>query len=322
VKRGLAAALAAALALAAQEPTPRIIGAARAVLEWAPDGRLLVAAGGLLARFDLDSDQEELLDSSGVTFAVSPGEQPKLLVAGGKRLELRSYPTYELLASLPLPEGTAELTAVAWSPDGETLAAGTSDGHTLLSDAAERELWADLTIAPPSAAERLVFSGDAKRLLTAFADGRAVLWDLEAQEVVRRFEPERRAEADTVTTVAALSPDGRRILVSRVLGEEAEVSLRDDTGAVRWRRAGYGLEFTRDGAALVALAPPYRIAALYRASDAAALRIFEPPAGVEALYTARISPDGTTLVGVGEDSDGQVLIVWDFATAKVLKTRR
>ena len=43
-----------------------------AIVEWAPDGNVLIAARGLLGRFSLDSPQEELLDKSGVTFALSP----------------------------------------------------------------------------------------------------------------------------------------------------------------------------------------------------------------------------------------------------------
>jgi hypothetical protein len=111
-------------------------------------------------------------------------------------------------------------------------------------------------------------------------------------------------------------------LATRLHGQEAEMVMLDDRGGEAWRRSGYGVEFTPDGEAVLALAPPFRIAALYRGSDAQALRTFEPPEGVNILHAVRLSPDGTRLLGEGEDFYGQILIVWDFATARILKTRR
>ncbi|MGH9776827.1 MAG: WD40 repeat domain-containing protein [Candidatus Acidiferrales bacterium] len=294
-----------------------------------PDGKILIAAGGLLGRFDLDSNQEELLDRSGLAFALSP-DGGEIALAGLNRLELRSYPGLEASAPFPPPDPSVsrELVAVAWSPDGETIAAGTRAGHIQLWDAESKELWADLGIEPPAAVSRLAFSADSVRLLSAFEDGRAVLWDLEERREVYRFD---RPQGDQETVVNALSPDGRRVLTTRVrlheqtgeATEDAEVVLLDDAGREVWRRAGHGVEFTRDAAGVLALTPPYRIAALYRASDAEALRVFEPPEFVRSLHVVRQSPDGTRLLGIGEDETGnQVMVVWDFASARVLKVRR
>lgn len=142
--------------------------------------------------------------------------------------------------------------------------------------------------------------------------------------MVQQFLAPRNAQGQLTaeTPAMTLSPDGRRVLATRLRGEEAEIVLMDDKGRAVWQRAGYGVDFTSDGAALLALAPPFRIAALYRTTDAQALRTFEPPEGVRRLHAIRLSPDGTRLLGVGETGTGQVLILWDVATARVLKTRR
>lgn len=326
----------AALAAPAPDASAQAQERGRAAVEWAPDGWILVSAGGLLARFDLASDQDQVLDDSGVTFTFCGA---RLVVAGRQRVELRSYPAYEVVAALPLPEPPAgEVVALACSPEsgspnGATLAAGTRTGHILFWDVEGRELWADLAVEPAGPVARLSFSADGTRLLSAFADGRAVLWDLERREVVRRFEPARpsgeppllregESEPGEETSFAAVSPDGRRVLRNRSQGDDSEMALLDESERVVWRRSGYALDFTPPGEGVLALAPPFRIAALYRASDAEALRIFEPPRGVQTLYFVRLSPDGTKLVGVGEDDRGQILILWDFATARVLKTRR
>ncbi|MGH9787328.1 MAG: WD40 repeat domain-containing protein [Candidatus Acidiferrales bacterium] len=303
-------------------------GGAPAV-EWAPDGKILIAARGLLGRFDLDSSQEELLDSAGLSFALSP-DGARLALAGTNRLELHNYPGLEESASLPLPESAAAraLVAVAWSPDGETLAVGTHTGHIHLWDVETQELWADLGVEPPAGVSRLAFSADSARLLTAFEDGRAVLWDIEQQREVHRFD---RPQGEQEAVVVALSPDGQRVLTTRIrlreetgeAAEDAEIVLLNDAGRELWRRAGYAVEFTRDGSGVLALTPPYRIAALYRTADAEALRVFEPPEFVRSLYVVRHSPDGAKLLGIGEDETAnQVMVVWDFASARVLKTRR
>ena len=294
-----------------------------AVAEWAPDGKILIAANGLLARFELEGGEDSLLDRRVEAFAFSP-DGARLAVGGVGRLEFRSYPDFAGLGAPPLP-GPTVVTALAWSSDGATLAAGTAAGHILLWDTQDNELWADLNVEPASGVERLRFSADARRLLTVFADGRAILWDLERREEVHRYAPPRdeKAEPGATTEIEDLSADGRLVLATRTPEQgEPEVLLLDDRGAVEWKRAGYGVEFTRDAAGVLALVAPFRLAALYQTSDAAALRVFEPPEAVRTLYLVRQSPDGKLLLGVGEDHQGQVLIVWDFATAAVLKIRR
>ena len=312
------------------------------VVEWAPDGQVLLSNNGLLARFDLNSDREELLDDSVITFALSPpaAGEARLAVASLRGLALRAYPDGKKQPAVELPlsdsgaaktsqraspaNGGAGVYSLAWAPDGATLAAGTVDGHVLLWDVETRELWADLGVEPASAVVRLTFSADGKRLLSAFEDGRGVLWGIEEREVVQQLRsPHPRGDAKPNGTAAMmLSPDGQRVLATRLRGEEAEIVMLDDGGGEAWRRSGYGLEFTPDSEAVLALAPPFRIAALYRASDAQALRTFEPPEGVHILNAVRLSPDGTRLLGEGEDFYGQILIVWDFETARILKTRR
>ncbi len=310
-----------------------------AVVEWMPDGNVVIAARGLLGRFSLDSPQEELLDKAGVAFAVSP-DATRLAVAGRESLEIRRYTDWSVAATFALPEtpGARDLVAVAWSPDGRTLAAGTSTGHLLLWDVELQELWADLGVEPPTALLRLAFSTDSVRLLATFADGRAILWDLERQEEIRRYgtarELQNPSKAETESLFSALSPDGLRVLSNHFLlapGEhreaegqtEEEFAVLDDEGRELWHRAGYGVEFTRDSSGVLALVPPFRIAALYRADNGENLRIFEPPEFVRSLYLVRQSPDGTRLLGIGTDETSkQVMVVWDFATARVLKTRR
>jgi WD40 repeat protein len=308
----------------------RAQGERPAVVEWTPDGKIFIAARGLLARFDLTSDQEELLDTSGLTFALS-ADGTRLALAGGARLEVRRYPSLEVEWTLESNDGDLEappeFVALAFSPSGATLAAGTRDGRVLLWDLEDGELWAELGVETPSQVDRLGFAANGA-LLTAFADGRALLWDIEKREMLQQIDLlVAEGRPGPVTSVVALSSDGRYVLANQVRDADADVFVLDAHAgglgaAVVWRRAGYGIEFTRDGAGVLVLAPPFRIAALYRAETGEPLQVFEPPEGVATLYLVRQSPDGTRLLGVGEGLEGQVLIVWDFATARILQTRR
>src|SRR3990172_4482852 len=121
-----------------------------AVAEWAPDGKILIAANGLLARFDLEGGEDSLLDRRVEAFAFSP-DGARLAVGGRGRLELRRYPGFDAEPPpLPSPSfGTADITALAWSPTlslpngssaGATLAAGTAAGHILLWDTQDNEI--------------------------------------------------------------------------------------------------------------------------------------------------------------------------------------
>lgn len=297
-------------------------------VEWAPDGKVLVAAGGLLARFDINNGEEKVLESEVSAFALQPAGEQVALVREG-RVELRRYPQMDAVRKLSSPQGLAART-LDWNGDGTTLAAGTEEGHILLWDARDGDLWADLNVAPPAPAERIAFSADGVRLLTAFADGRAVLWDVDRREMLHRFDwPGNGAQsAEGKPTLAgklsfaAMSPDGREFLLNEVKEEGADAVLLDDGGRRRWRRTGFAVQFTGDGSTWLALVPPFRLAAQYRTEDARLVRLFEPPYGVHLLYTVRLSPDGKLLVGVAEDHRGNLLVLWDFATGKILETYR
>ena len=310
--------LALAVALGAQTQAPDSLP----VVEWAPDGKVLMGSNGLLVRFDLATGAEDLLDSFDDAFAVSPGGK-SLALARGTVIELRSYPKLALEVQVWPPEG-AVVSALAWTPDGKTLAAGTAEGRVLLWTLEPGELETDLPSALSSAVVRMKFSGDGKRLLVADAAGNALLWDVERKEQVHRFslQPAVAAGRALQITVQDLNFSGRRVLVTRVGKDDSDIVLLDDKGEEIWRRGGYAMEFTRDGEGVLALGWPFRVAALYQTSTADALRTFEPPPEVAVLYFVRQSPDGKFLLGVGEDDRTQVLLLWEFETARLKAVHR
>lgn len=311
-------ALLAMLLLALSAVAPQQPEAPAVVIEWTRDDKILLAASGLLATINLATGEETLLDDVALTAALNPAGD-WLAVAHADRIVLRRYPRGGvrgvLRASQPF--------ALAWSGDGATLAAGTEKGHVLLWEVASGELWADLEVAPPARVTRLAFAGNG-RLLSAFADGRAILWDLDNREVLQRLDLAHDATGRVLreAAVVALSPAGHHLLGTQIEQGKPEALLLDEAGGLIWHQPGYALEFSSDGAHVLALAPDARRVLLLAAADGALEKSFSPPAAVTQLYFVRLSPESTRLVAVGEDAGGQILILWDVATAQVLKTHR
>jgi len=288
------------------------------VVEWTHDDKILLAASGLLATINLATGEQTLLDEVALTAALNlAGDW--LAVAHADRVILRRYPRGGVRGVLR----ASQPSALAWSLDGATLAAGTEQGHVLLWEVASGALWADLEVAPPARVTRLAFAGN-QRLLSAFADGRAVLWDLANREVLQRFDLAHNATGRLLrqAAIVALSPTGHYLLGTQIEQGKPEALLLDEAGGVVWRQPGYALEFSSDGNHVLALAPDSCNVLLLAAADGALEKSFTPPAEVTQLYFARLSPESTRLVAVGEDASGQILLLWDVATAQVLKTYR
>src|SRR6185312_10807692 len=107
----------------------------------------------------------------------------KLLSVAAWRLNPSSAARRAMLAAAARP-GIAVLTAtdavdsVAFSPHGETLAAGSADGTVLLWNAATQNAIGSRLINGHSNINSVAFSPDSKTLAVASTDGSVRLWDV------------------------------------------------------------------------------------------------------------------------------------------------
>jgi WD40 repeat protein len=312
-------------------------------LAYAPDGRTLASGGGdrqdgdtAIRVWDAASGRElrRLEGHAARVHCLAYAPDGRTLASGGEREDevrlwdvdsgacvrrLRRSPasgegTWLAWAGVggrrsPTPEeafgGDRRVSAVGFSPDGRTLAAGLDDGALVLWDAESGEERRRLP-GHEGRVTALAFSPEGKRLLTGSLDRTARLWDLTTGKELRRLG----AREDAVVAVA-FSADGRL----------AAVGGCDWEGVGLWE-ADTGREVGRLGCGLarpsqLAFAPDGRTLAAGCAGRG--LRLWEVAtrrlrrelpghaAGVRALA---FSPDGARLATGSPDS---TVLVWDVA---------
>ncbi|MEV4362291.1 WD40 repeat domain-containing protein [Nonomuraea sp. NPDC049625] len=205
------------------------------------------------------------------------------------------------------------VTAVAFTPDGATIATGGADGTARLWDTAtRRQLGAPITRAKYDCSSvRLAFSPDGRTLATACLDS------VRFYDVVTRRELGAQVKAEEVVTALAFNPDGRTLATgdSKGVVQQWDVATRLPHGAPMGRpdegHAIHGVTYGRDGKILVT-AGEDKTARLW--DTATSRQLGAPFTGhTQALGDVALSPDGSTLVTVSWDRTGRV---WDVATRK------
>ncbi|MEO3928873.1 Hsp70 family protein [Micromonosporaceae bacterium B7E4] len=221
----------------------------------------------------------------------------------------------------PLIGHTDPVNAVAFSPDGKTLATASTDNTVRLWDVARRQPLGDPLIGHTGSVNGVVFSPDGKTVATASTDNTVRLWD------VARQQPLGTPLTDVNSSVLGLvfSPDGKTL---------ATISLGRDTNGghlmlwdvARRRVLGdsltsypigsgplYGVAFSPDGKTLATVGNDHTM----RFWDVARRRpLTDPLTGhTDSVNAVAFSPDGKTLATTSDDKTTRF---WDAARRQPL----
>ena len=207
--------------------------------------------------------------------------------------------------------------SAAFSPDGKTLAAGSSDGTVQLWDVATRRRIGHLPYSgdtqgsPPGAS--LAFSPDGRILAIASFDGTAQLWNVATQRVVRTFS----TDSEEVEAVA-ISPDGKLLATGAYEGTTRfwNMATHRQVAAPLYNASPVdSMAFSPDGK-ILAEGYDNGTVRLWNLASHQQLGAFLVGAGNHnPVDMLTFSPDGTTLAARGNDGTAQL---WDVPTQQAI----
>ena len=245
--------------------------------------------------------------ASGCDQGVSPGGS---LLKGGRRVRLWDVASQTCTAALPGPEGAAS--AMAFSPDGATLASGNSGQPVHLWRLGSRFRKGPVTLAGDTDVMSVAFSPDSRTLATGNCHKTVRLWNVAARTCTATLS----GHGGWVYSVA-FSPDGRTLATGGgdhmirlwdVAARACFATLADHSAIVR------GVAFSPDGRILAS------------GSVDATIRLWDPATraciatltdGFTPVFCVAFSPDGSLLAAGGPDS---TIRLWDLATRSCVAT--
>ncbi|MFE4922553.1 caspase family protein [Streptomyces sp. NPDC056661] len=210
--------------------------------------------------------------------------------------------------------------AVAFSPDGKTLAVGSDDAAVQVWDVTTRTIAASLPGHDENrGVTSVAFSPDGKAIASGSYDGRVLLWDVPARTSTAKLG----RETDMVTSVA-FGPDGKTLaagIISHLRGDNVAIRLWD----IATRKNIATLTGPEYGVESVAFNPDGKTLASGNGSDTVQLWDIATRKSIATLtgpnlynsVSVAFSPDGKTLASSHYDG---IVRLWDVASQRILGT--
>ena len=334
---------------AQNEPFTRLGNGTVHTITYSPDGSLIAVVGNSTWLYDANTLAEVgMIERSARTIAFSPDGQT--LASGGwadpdRTVHLWDVSTQERVGGLELP-GLKGVTAVALTPDGNTLAVGYGDGDIALWDMKTQRQIAQQTVVRrilTGIPWTLTFSPDGQLLAAGGHEAPAIslweghqafiisLWDVPTLELVGSFEEQSRdtwPQNHAVSSIA-FSSDGA-ILASGShydytvrlwdVRTQRQIALLLENGGDEGEEAVNAVVFSPDGTILASAGDDAKIR-LWDVKTQTQIDVLETNAGTVSSIAFR--PDGKTLVSLSgleqyrrtwQKSGDMSVRLWDVKT--------
>jgi eukaryotic-like serine/threonine-protein kinase len=236
---------------------------------------------------------------------------------------LAATPHPTLATTLTDPAGDTGVDSLAFSPDGQLLAAADSaDDTTYLWDVATRRLTASLTDpAGDNGVYSLAFSPDGQTLAEGDDSGATYLWDVATRRVTATLADPNPSYPEVESI--AFSPDGKTLAEGDYGGNTYlwDVATRRITATLTGRGSGQVgcVEFSPDGKTLAVVDDRGHTYLWDVATGHLVTALKAGPEGsVDAGVSIALSPDGKLLAG-GVQLDNKTKL-WDIATGQLTAT--
>ncbi len=283
---------------------------------FSPDGQTLsVKTCGEIYFWNVNTGELEktITGYSDVVSSVAYSPDGKILVSLDDIVRIWDLDTQKLIKTLSTKTLSVKgsIRAIAYSPDGETLACGTNDKTVVLWNISKWEKRGVLK-GHTNGISSVAFSPDGQTLASGSWDGTIQLWDVYTGEHLKTFD----RHASSVSTVL-FAPNGH-ILAS--IEDDETIRFRDvatgellNTIKMKADVDVCSIDFSPDGTTLVTTNSTGKIK-FWDVTTAEQKSLTHLKAKG---YYAVLSPDGNTLASTVVEDE---ILLWDVATGKLLKT--
>jgi WD40 repeat protein/serine/threonine protein kinase len=265
-------------------------------LACSPDGTVLAVSGrnGIYLYTTPDLDTKGFIETGSLILSVVYSPNGNLLAAGGWDGSVHLFDVGSDMLLDTLNSHTGEVNSMAFSPDGEYLISGGSDGTVRLWNVDSRVLLRTFE-GHTSKVNAVAFSVDGKTFASGSDDRSIRLWDIDGGDSKTTIA----GHTNSVTTVA-FSPDGTRLISGSSDGMlilwTVDRGLRLHGFEVPFSFGVRSAVFSPDGKRI--LSSSHSNLYLWYVSSGALLSTI----GVHGSYRAAVSPDGSWLAAVTDDT--------------------
>ncbi|MGB7341078.1 MAG: TIR domain-containing protein [Phototrophicaceae bacterium] len=203
---------------------------------------------------------------------------------------------------------TAPVQALAFSPDGQTLAAGDDNDLITLWDVASSTLLYTLE-GHSRGVNALDFSDDGTRLVSGASDETVIIWDVASGETIAIIEMPNRVFAVDFQPDSHTIAIGTRDGIAHLWDTETNTEIRRFEGHLD---DILDLTFTSDGTGLITASSDRQII-LWNTETGSIIRTFLGHSRI--IRSIAVSPDGEYLIS---GSDDRTMILWRIDTGAAL----